>query len=212
MHILVTAGPTREYIDPVRFISNSSTGQMGYAIARAAKKRGHRVTLISGPVNLDPPKGVRVISVVSADEMYREAQKVFSKVDVVVMSAAVGDYKPKIKSRYKIKKDRNETAITLELVPNPDILAQLGRRKKDHQLLIGFALEDRAGRDHALLKFSKKNLDVIVLNSPTALGSSTNNVQVYTREYEWQRWPETTKTSLGAKLVKFAEQLVAMQK
>jgi len=133
-------------------------------------------------------------------------------VDVVVMSAAVGDYKPKIKSRYKIKKDRNETAITLELVPNPDILAQLGRRKKDHQLLIGFALEDRAGRDHALLKFSKKNLDVIVLNSPTALGSSTNNVQVYTREYEWQRWPETTKTSLGAKLVKFAEQLVAMQK
>lgn len=212
MHILVTAGPTREYIDPVRFISNSSTGQMGYAVAQAAKKRGHQVTLISGPVELEPPKGIRLVSVMSADEMYREALKIFPKVDVVVMAAAVGDYKPKSKSRYKIKKDRDDIGIMLELVPNPDILAQLGRRKKDHQLLIGFALEDRAGHDHALEKFSKKNLDVIVLNSPTALGSSTNNVQVYTREYEWQRWPETTKISLGLKLVKFAESLAALQK
>jgi phosphopantothenoylcysteine decarboxylase/phosphopantothenate--cysteine ligase len=212
MHILVTAGPTREYIDPVRFISNSSTGQMGYAVAQAAKKRGHQVTLITGPVELEPPKGVRVIKVTSADEMYRAALKIYPKVDVVVMAAAVGDYKPKIKSRYKIKKDREATAIALELVPNPDIIAQLGRRKKDHQLLVGFALEDRAGHDHALEKFSKKNLDIIVLNSPTALGSSTNNVQVYTREYEWQKWPETTKTSLGQKLVKFVESLLAMQK
>jgi phosphopantothenoylcysteine decarboxylase/phosphopantothenate--cysteine ligase len=212
MHILVTAGPTREYIDPVRFISNSSTGQMGYAVAQAAKMRGHKVTLISGPVTLEAPKGVKLIPVMTADEMYHSALKIFPQVDVVVMAAAVGDYKPKVKSRYKIKKGSDETAIRLELVPNPDIIAQLGRRKKDHQLLVGFALEDRAGHDHALLKFSRKNLDLIVLNSPTAMGSSTNNVQVYTREYEWQRWPETTKKSLGVRLVKFIEELVALQK
>jgi len=213
MHILVTAGPTREYIDPVRFISNSSSGRMGYAIAAAAVKRGHKVTLISGPVQLVPPKGVRLIKVFSAEEMYRAALAVFPKTDAVIMSAAVGDYRPVKTHKHKIKKEHSgQDRLTLELVPTPDIIAQLARHKKDAQILVGFALEDRAGHDHALEKFSRKNLDAIVLNKPSAMGSTKDHVQVYTREWEWQQWPEMTKVALGGRLVRLTEKLFEIQK
>jgi phosphopantothenoylcysteine decarboxylase/phosphopantothenate--cysteine ligase len=212
MHILVTAGPTREYIDPVRFITNSSSGKMGYAVARAALRRGHKVTLISGPVDLAPPEGVKFVPVVSAEEMLREAKTVFPKVNAVIMSAAVGDYRPAKISKCKIKKEhKDDDRLVLELMPNPDIIAQLGRRKNGSQILVGFALEDRSGHVHALEKFSRKNLDCIVLNDPTALGGEKNRVQVYTREWEWQKWPEMTKAALGTKLIILTEKLVSFQ-
>jgi phosphopantothenoylcysteine decarboxylase/phosphopantothenate--cysteine ligase len=213
MHILVTAGPTREYIDPVRFISNSSSGRMGYAIAQAAASRGHKVTLISGPVQLTPPKGVRLVPVMSAQEMLDAATVAFPKTDAVIMAAAVGDYRPIKRHKHKIKKEYGgEDRLLLELVPTPDIIAHLGRHKRDAQILIGFALEDRAGHDHALEKFSRKNLDAIVLNDPEAMGSPRDHVQIYTREWEWQQWPEMTKIALGGRLIRLAEKLFEIQK
>ncbi len=205
MHILITAGPTREYLDPVRYISNSSSGRMGYAIAQAARRRGHKVTLISGPVQISPPKGVKLISVTSAEDMYRATMKIFPTADAVIMAAAVSDYTPARKSRYKLKKTEQKQII--ELIPTRDILYHLGHRKKGNQVLVGFALEDRAGRDHALQKFSKKNLDAIVLNAPTALGSVRNRAEVYTREFEWQTWAPMSKNAMGRRLVFLTEKL-----
>jgi phosphopantothenoylcysteine decarboxylase / phosphopantothenate---cysteine ligase len=125
------------------------------------------------------------------------------------MTAAVGDYRPAKTSKHKLKKSGQNQ--TLELVPNPDILAELGRRKKA-QRLIGFALEDRAGKSNALKKFSKKNLDAIILNSPTALGSRENQVQVYTAQTGWQTWPQTSKNRLAQKIIALAEHLTDQPK
>jgi len=205
MRILITAGPTREYIDSVRFISNGSSGITGFVTAQAAQARGHKVILITGPTACEHPKGVKVIPVVSALEMYRQVIKHFPKIDAVIMTAAVGDYRVANKSRFKLKKT-GETQI-IELIPNPDILAELGRRKKTSQVLIGFALEDRAGRKNAMTKFKKKNLDAIILNPPRALGSERNQVQLYTADQGWQHWPVLPKQKMAEKIVTLAETL-----
>ena len=158
--ILVAAGPTRERIDPVRFISNYSTGTFGYAIARAAKSRGFSVTLVSGPTALKAPKGVRFIPVESSLDMRRAVISEFKKADCVVMTAAVADWRPAYSARRKIKKGPKRT---IELVENPDILAGIGAVKKN-KIAVGFALETENLEKNALKKLKDKNLDLIVAN------------------------------------------------
>ncbi len=204
MRILVTAGPTREYIDSVRFISNGSSGLMGKAIASVGVKRGHDVFLISGPVDLEIPKGIECVRVISAREMYKAVLEHYNWADVVVMTAAVSDYRPVSTSRYKMKKGQER--LTLELVRNPDILAELGRRKK-RQILIGFALEDRNARRNALRKFMDKQLDAIVLNGPDAIASYTDRVQIYTAEDGWVELAEMSKRLLSRRIIDLAERL-----
>ena len=161
--ILITAGPTYEAIDPVRFIGNHSSGKMGFEIAREAARLGAEVVLVSGPTSLqNPDPGIQLIRVESAEQMYEAVMLHFQEVDVVIAAAAVSDYRPKVTASQKIKK--SEQALNLELEPNRDILASLGAIKKG-QLLIGFALETENEEENARKKILKKNLDFIVLNS-----------------------------------------------
>lgn len=158
--ILIGAGPTREKIDPVRFISNYSTGSFGYAIAKEAKRRGLSVTLVSGPTTLEAPAGVKSISVESSLDMRRAILAEFKKADCVVMAAAVVDWRPVYSAKKKIKKSSKKT---IELVENPDILAELGAKKRG-KIAIGFALETENLERNALKKLKDKNLDLIVAN------------------------------------------------
>ena len=162
--ILITAGPTREKIDPVRYISNYSTGVFGYEIASAAKKRGLSVTLVSGPTLLTPPKGVKFVPVESAGDMRAAVLKFIKKSDCVIMTAAVADWRPKHSVRRKMKKSG---ARNIELIENPDILAEVGRLKKK-RVVVGFALETENLEKNALKKLKDKNLDIIVANRLTS--------------------------------------------
>ncbi len=161
IRVLVTAGPTREYMDSVRFLSNASSGKMGYAIAREASARGADVTLVSGPTRIDPPGGVRTVRVGTAAEMKKAVGTAFPKADVVVMAAAVSDFRFAATAGRKIPK--RELAGTVGIVPTPDILKGLGR-KKGRKVLVGFAAETEATVPHALRKLKEKNLDLIVAN------------------------------------------------
>jgi phosphopantothenoylcysteine decarboxylase/phosphopantothenate--cysteine ligase len=161
-HILVTAGPTREKIDPIRFISNYSTGIFGYELAREAKRRGACVVLVSGPTALKAPRGVRLLRVESAVEMERAVLREFPRADCVIMTAAVSDWRVKSVARKKIK--RSSGKMTVNLVENPDILKSLGKRKKKGKFLVGFALETGNLARNALRKLREKNLDMIVAN------------------------------------------------
>ena len=167
--ILITAGPTREYIDPVRYISNDSSGQMGFALARAAAELGLDVALIAGPVNLPTPEGVKRTDVISAREMQRAAMKLAKRADVIVMAAAVADWRPARPATGKIKKTARAPSIAL--IENPDILAELGRRRKAGQVIIGFALETSQLEENARKKLSRKGCDWIVANSASAIGA-----------------------------------------
>ena len=180
--VLVTAGPTREFFDPVRYISNPSSGKMGFAIARAAEHRGASVTLVAGPVNLPDPPNIAVIRVTTAEEM---AQAVFDKMegsDIIIKSAAVSDYRPKDIADHKIKKGDEENILILS--KNQDILKALGQRKK-HQILVGFAAETQALEANASKKLAEKNLDMIVGNlvnvSGSGFGTDTNQVTLFYR-------------------------------
>jgi phosphopantothenoylcysteine decarboxylase/phosphopantothenate--cysteine ligase len=177
--VLVTAGPTAEPLDPVRYLTNRSSGKMGYALARAAARRGARVILVSGPTALKPPSGVEFISIETARQMYDAVTERFDRVDVVIKAAAVADYRPREVAGEKIKK--TGATLTVELERNPDILAELGRLKK-HQTLIGFAAETNDLEKHAYLKAEKKNLDFLVANDVTLPGagfdSDTNIVKL----------------------------------
>ncbi|MDM1348473.1 bifunctional phosphopantothenoylcysteine decarboxylase/phosphopantothenate--cysteine ligase CoaBC [Myroides marinus] len=183
--LLITAGPTYEPIDPVRFIGNHSSGKMGYDIALEAAKKGAKVVLVSGPSNQKiSHENVEVVKVLSALEMYDACHKVFSEVDVVVAAAAVADYRPKEVATEKIKKDSEEFIITMD--KNPDILASLGAIKKE-QFLVGFALETQNEIEHAKAKIKKKNLDLIVLNSlkdeGAGFGKPTNKVTFIDKDF-----------------------------
>lgn len=162
-NILITAGPTREKIDPVRFISNYSTGTFGYAIAKEAKRRSLSVTLVSGPTSLKAPQGVKFISVESSLDMLKAVLAEFPKTDCMIMTAAVADWRPKYPARRKISKRKRQV---LELVENPDILSRIGARKKK-RIVIGFALETENLEKTALKKLKNKNLDMIVANRLT---------------------------------------------
>ena len=161
VHVLITAGPTHEAIDPVRYISNPSSGKMGYAIAKAAEQRGAAVTLVSGPSQLPDPTNVNVIRVHSAGEMAQAVFDTMTSCQVIVKAAAVGDYRPEIYTDHKIKK--TQQSMTLELIPNPDILKEIGRRKHG-QFVVGFAAETDDLEKNAQKKLAEKNLDIIVGN------------------------------------------------
>lgn len=178
LRILVTAGPTREEIDPVRYITNHSSGKMGFGIAQAAAKRGANVTLISGPVALKTPDGARRVDIVSSSELYDAVDSHYDNCDILIMAAAPADFTPSRKAAHKIKK-RDLESMSLELMPTRDILASMGS-KKGRRVLVGFAAETENLLENAVLKLQKKNLDMIVANDITASGagfqSDTNSV------------------------------------
>ena len=175
LRILITAGPTHEPIDPVGYIGNRSSGRTGYAIAAEAVRRGHIVTLISGPVALDPVKGASHTDVETAMEMRKAVLDAYRASDVVIMAAAVADYRPVEPSDLKIKKSNGE--LELHLLCNPDILRELGELKET-QRLVGFALETHDEEASARRKFEEKNLDLLVLNGPANLGSDEGAHQI----------------------------------
>lgn len=195
---LVTAGPTREYLDAVRFISNPSSGKMGFAIAREARRRGARVYLVSGPTHLEPPWGVEYIPVTSAVEMYQRVMDLYSSVDVVIKAAAVADFRPRplAEEGAKFKKEGKERFF-LELEANPDILATLGENK-GHQILVGFAAESQDLLRNASAKLAKKNLDMIVANEvATGFATDTNRVVIVKRDGTFRHLPLMSKEAIA---------------
>ncbi len=203
MRFLITAGPTREPIDPVRYISNRSSGKMGYAIAAAALAAGHDVTLISGPVNLDPPRGATFVSILTSDEMHDAIHRCLRDCDALVMCAAVADYKPAKVSAQKIKKG-NETLL-LELIPARDILASLPKRDR-HCLVVGFAAETNDIEENAQKKLREKNCDIIVANDvsrpDSGMESDANEVTIFFRNGEKERISRASKKIIARELVK----------
>jgi len=203
--VLVTAGPTHEPIDPVRYIANSSSGKMGFALAAAAAQRGAEVTLISGPVHLHTPRQVRRIDVVTAAEMLEAARREFPATDLLLMAAAVADFAPMAPSTSKVKREAIAgDRVTLELVKNPDILKVLGR-EKTHQVLVGFALETDDGEEHARRKLEAKNLDAIVLNNPreegAGFGTDTNIVTILLADGTRERLPRMMKLEVADEIL-----------
>jgi len=200
--VLVTAGPTREELDPVRYISNHSSGKMGFAIAEAARRRGGEVTLVSGPVNLSQPFGVDWVAVTSAAQMRGEVMSRAAATDVIIKAAAVADYRPVVRAEQKVKKKSDELIITLE--KNPDILAELGRLKKD-QILIGFAAETENLMEHATAKLKRKNLDMIVANDVSRDGAGfdvdTNIVRFLYADGRTEELDLMTKTEVAGHLL-----------
>ncbi len=199
--LLITAGPNHEPLDPVRYISNRSSGKMGYALARQAVRRGAEVTLISGPTSLTPPAGVRLILVLTAADMRQAVLKEFPSATSVLMAAAVADYHPEKFTAKKIK--RGEASIQLKLTPNPDILGELGMRKRG-QILIGFAAETEALVANAKIKLRKKNLDLIVANNVTEEGSGfdgdTNVATILDRKGTVHPLPLMSKDDLADRI------------
>lgn len=204
--ILISAGPTREAIDPVRYISNHSSGKMGYAVAQAAEKRGGAVTLVSGPVSIAPPFGVELIRVESARQMADEILSHMDSADIIIKVAAVADYRPSVLHDNKIKKQDNPTAaLSIELTENPDILKMVGKRKKEGQFLAGFAAETRNLDLHAAAKMEKKNLDMIVGNIVGVKGSGfeadTNKVKFFFRDGTTDDLPLMPKEQVANRLL-----------
>lgn len=201
-HVLITAGPTVEALDPMRYLTNHSSGKMGYAIATRAAERGAEVVLVSGPTQLECPSGVKRIDVRSAREMYEAVTAQFDWADVVIKTAAVADYRPEHESNHKIKKDGG--SLTLNLVPNPDILATLGERKT-HQVLVGFAAETENVIEYAKRKIEKKNLDFIVANNIAQSGAGfkgdTNIATIIKSNGETIAYPQMSKSALGNEIL-----------
>lgn len=201
-YIIVTAGPTIEPIDPVRFLSNHSTGKMGYAIAGELARRGARVALVSGRTNLDTPAGTERVDVLSAEDMYRAVMERFPQADGAVMCAAVADYTPAEVSDTKIKKQDGDMVIRLKRTR--DIAAEAGR-VKGRRILVGFALETDHERENALGKLQRKNLDFIVLNSLRDAGAGfagdTNKITVIDAAGKVSEYPLETKPAAAARIV-----------
>jgi phosphopantothenoylcysteine decarboxylase/phosphopantothenate--cysteine ligase len=187
----------------VRFISNASSGKMGYALARAALSAGHEVTLITAPTALRPPVGAAIVRVVSAAEMSAAVKKHFPQYDCLIMAAAVADYTPAHPSKTKLKKQA--ARLTLELKPTPDILKWAGRQKKQGQMLVGFALEDRDLRASAERKMLEKNLDVIVANAPGAIGADTSTLHIKTTNSDWIEINAARKAASARRIVRMIE-------
>jgi len=200
-HILVTAGPTWEFLDSVRFISNPSTGRMGFAVAQEARRRGAKAYLISGPTHLAPPWGVDFIRVTSAREMYEQVMTLFPRMDVVIKAAAVADFYPlPLVERGKFKKGKRES-LTLALKANPDILAQLGK-KKESQILVGFAAESQELLKNAQEKLKRKNLDIIVANNISdGFAEDTNKVTILKRDGSIRDLPLMSKEEVASVLL-----------
>lgn len=199
--VLVTAGPTREHVDPVRYLGNESSGRMGFAIARAAAEAGCEVTLVAGPVTLETPPGVRRVDVVSAREMLAAARAAFEDADALFMAAAVADWRPKrrLAGKWRKKDDGSETA-SIELVRNPDVLATLARSKGE-RLVVGFALETSDGLRRAKKKLERKRLDYVVLNDASALDAERASVTILGRDGSLRRIESRSKDRIARELV-----------
>ncbi|WP_456271590.1 bifunctional phosphopantothenoylcysteine decarboxylase/phosphopantothenate--cysteine ligase CoaBC [Bacillus sp. AK031] len=207
--IIVTAGPTREKIDPVRFFSNRSTGKMGFAIAEEAAKQGAEVTLIAGPVSLSSPPGVNLICVESAEEMYNEVLNEYGTADIVIKSAAVADYRPRTTSDKKMKKQDGDLAIEFERTK--DILKTLGE-KKSGQLLVGFAAETNDVDEYASAKLQKKNADMIIANNVTVEGAGfagdTNIVTIFKRDGSKRELPLLSKAETAKEILREIQKMM----
>ena len=202
MRFLVTAGPTRELIDPVRYISNRSSGKMGYAIAEAALEAGHEVILISGPVKLDPPRDAKFVLVSASDEMFDAVHRHADQSDVCILCAAVADYKPAKVSPVKIKKRAGN--LSLELIPTRDILDSLGRRQNRQFILVGFAAETNDVEQNAAQKLHAKNCDIMVANDARlGMESDENELIILFRNGEMRKTSRALKKILARELVNF---------
>lgn len=206
--VLVTAGPTEEPLDPVRFITNRSSGKMGYALARAAHQRGANVTLISGPTKISPPEADQIIYVRTALEMYRAVMEHYEKATVILKAAAVADYRPKVEAREKIKKDKGLPGI--ELTRNPDIIAAIGAKKRK-SVLVGFAMETQDLLANARQKLLKKNMDMIVANSLREKGAGfetdTNIITIIDRNGKTIALEKMTKIDAAHKILDHVKML-----
>ncbi len=199
--VLVTAGPTREFLDPVRFISNPSSGKMGFALAKAASRRGAEVVLVSGPTWLETPVGVERVDVVSAQQMFDEVVKRAEDTDVFIMSAAVADYRPKVRYDSKIKKE----SVSLDTIPlerTPDIIAHIAKNKRAGQFVVGFAAETDDVVKNATDKMKRKNMDMIVANVATqAFQKDTNRVVIVLKSGELRYLPEMSKEDVADEIL-----------
>lgn len=198
MRILLTSGPTREYFDPVRFISNASSGRMGAALARAALAAGHDVQIVSGPVGVEYPAAVPVVWVESTLEMLAEAERLFDSADAVVGAAAPADYRPPEKSPVKIKKDAEY--LTVRLVRNPDIIGSLAA-KKGKRIACGFALETNDCLANARAKLDAKDLDLIVLNRPDAAESARTTATIIAANGDETEYSDVSKDVLAEAII-----------
>lgn len=206
MKILITAGPTREYIDDVRFLSNASSGRMGYSLAASAIARGHQVELVTGPVEMSPPAGCSIHRIETTDDLRQRCLELFPQCDGVIATAAVCDYRPRERVSGKITKSGQP--ITLELVETSDVLAELGQQK-GHRWVIGFALESQDPRNNAMRKLRMKNCNCIVLNDTSAIGSETNRVEVLSPDAETIAVFQGTKQSVADQLLEMIERTIA---
>ena len=203
--VLISAGPTVEAIDPVRYVSNHSSGKMGYAVARAAENRGAKVTLVSGPVNLEAPVGVDRISVESCNQMANAMFDNLKDADIIIKVAAVADYRPVNQENKKIKKTSDSTSLTLTLTENQDILKTIGQSKRDDQFLVGFAAETNDLETHALAKIKKKNLDMIAANlvggKESGFKADTNKVKLFCKDGSVKDIPLMDKSEVAHRLL-----------
>jgi phosphopantothenoylcysteine decarboxylase / phosphopantothenate---cysteine ligase len=204
MQILITAGGTREYIDPVRFIGNASSGKMGLAIARAALNAGHEVLVIAANVNLKLPPAAAKIDVISSAEMLKAVKENFGSCDCLIMAAAVSDYKPARAAKAKIKK--SDSRINLQLVRTADILGWAGRNKNG-QLLVGFSLETENLLDNAEQKMRKKKLDMIVANDSSAINASRTTACIKAKDRDWQKVANRSKMVIARRIVELLDRL-----
>lgn len=210
MRILITAGPTREYLDPVRYLSNASTGRMGVALAEAAIARGHEVVLVCGPIEAPPPPGAEVRRVTSAHEMLDACLEAFSACDAAVMAAAVCDYRPL--DRRDRKMHREGAGLTLELAPTEDICARLGA-VKGWRVVVGFALEDEGADSHAraAAKLAAKHCDAIVLNDFSNIGADSGSCEIFLEQGGWQPAARGTKRQLADEIISVVERLASRE-
>ncbi|MCX6910330.1 MAG: phosphopantothenoylcysteine decarboxylase [Verrucomicrobia bacterium] len=211
MHFLITAGPTREWLDPVRFLSNPSSGKMGYALAQAARETGATVTLVSGPVTLAAPRGVELVRVETARKMAREVFRRAKRTDIIILSAAVADWTPAIRARQKIKKSeiRNQKSeFVLRLKPTVDIAATIGKSLRPSQVLVGFAAETQHVEANAREKLRRKNFDLIVANDVSrpgvGFGSDRNEIIIIGRDGIVERPRRASKLALARRILKRA--------
>ncbi len=209
LHVLITSGPTREFLDPVRFITNASSGKMGWALAEEARRLGARVTVVSGPVSTPAPEKVSVKWIETAFEMRNQVLKMAKKADIIISAAAVTDWRPKKFSPSKIKRKKGE--VRLSLLPNPDIIREIGEIKKKKEgrpqrrpVLIGFSLETNGLERSSLKKMREKNLDMIVANSPASLSSEKIRATLFSKIGSKKKLPLLSKRLCARKILKEA--------